>query len=66
MAWNYALGSGWARRSSKARHYHLLPEGIALPPFVPQGFAIHNVHEFTNLASFLPEIYRENEGKMFE
>lgn len=50
----------------KGEVHHLLPEGVALPPIVPQGLAIHNVLEFTNLASFLPEIYRENEGAVFE
>jgi hypothetical protein len=42
--------------------YFLLPKGARLPDFVPAGLARHNVHEFTNLASFLPEIYREQKG----
>lgn len=43
---------------------HLLPKGISLPPFVPQGLAFHNVHEFANLASFLPRLYEEQQGKI--
>lgn len=43
---------------------HLLPTGIRLPPFVPLGLAIHNVFEFTNLAGFLPELYREEGGRI--
>jgi hypothetical protein len=42
--------------------YHLLPVIARIPEFVPRGLAIHNVHEFTNLASFLPEIYAEQKG----
>ena len=42
--------------------YFLLPKGARIPEFVPAGLARHNVHEFTNLASFLPEIYREQRG----
>jgi hypothetical protein len=39
--------------------YKILPPGIKLPEFVPQGLAVHNVFEFNNLASFLPQIYEE-------
>ncbi len=42
--------------------YLLLPKGVRLPEFVPAGLARHNVHEYTNLASFLPEIYQEQKG----
>jgi len=42
--------------------YLLLPNGVKLPEFVPAGLARHNVHEFTNLASFLPEIFNEQKG----
>ncbi len=42
--------------------YLLLPKGVRLPDFVPAGLARHNVHEFTNLASFLPSIYKEQVG----
>jgi phloretin hydrolase len=39
--------------------YLLLPQGVRIPDFVPAGLARHNVYEYANLASFLPEIYRE-------
>jgi hypothetical protein len=42
--------------------YLLLPKGVKLPEFVPAGLARHNVHEYTNLASFLPDIYKEQKG----
>jgi hypothetical protein len=42
--------------------YLLLPNGVRLPEFVPAGLARHNVQEFTNLASFLPEIFNEQKG----
>lgn len=37
-----------------------LPEGAAVPHFVPQGLFGHNIKEFTNLAAILPEVYAEN------
>ena len=40
----------------------LLPPGMRIPDFVPRGLAIHNVYEYANLASFLPQIYRERKG----
>ena len=42
--------------------YLLLPTGVRLPEIVPRGLAIHNVYEYANLASFLPEIYKEQKG----
>lgn len=42
--------------------FFLLPRGVRLPEFVPRGLAIHNVHEYANLASFLPQLYREQGG----
>jgi hypothetical protein len=42
--------------------YFLLPHGVRIPDVVPRGLAIHNVYEYANLASFLPEIYRERKG----
>jgi len=42
--------------------YHLLPAGVKIPEFVPHGLAVHNVYEYTNLASILPEIYQEQKG----
>ncbi len=44
--------------------YLLLPKGVKLPEFIPAGLARHNVHEYANLASFLPEIYKEQEGNV--
>lgn len=37
-----------------------LPPFVKLPAAVAQGLAIHNVREFTNLASFLPNIHAEH------
>jgi phloretin hydrolase len=42
--------------------YLLLPNGVRLPDFIPAGLARHNVHEYANLASFLPAIYKEQKG----
>jgi len=42
--------------------YLLLPHGVRLPEMVPAGLARHNVYEYANLASFLPEIYKEQRG----
>jgi hypothetical protein len=42
--------------------YLLLPMGVRIPDFVPAGLARHNVCEYANLASFLPEIYAEQKG----
>ena len=36
-----------------------LPPGVSVPDKVVQGLAQHNVHEFSNLALLLPEIYSE-------
>jgi len=41
-----------------------LPPGFAVPEMVIQGLARHNVHEFSNLAVLLPEIYKEFGGRM--
>jgi hypothetical protein len=37
----------------------VLPPGIAIPENVPRGLFQHNIDEFSNLGSFLPQIYRE-------
>ena len=42
----------------------LLPQGVWIPEFVPRGLALHNVHEYANLASFLPRLYEEQQGKI--
>ena len=42
--------------------YYCLPKTAKLPEIVAKGLAIHNVEEYTNLASFLPQIYEEQKG----
>ena len=42
----------------------ILPEGVVIPPFVPQGLFAHNIKEFTNLAAILPEVYAQNKGNL--
>ena len=37
----------------------LVPDGESLPDFLPRVLFQHNIKEYTNLASFLPEIYEE-------
>ena len=37
----------------------VLPPGIKVPEFVPMGLALHNVEEFSHLASILPDVYKE-------
>lgn len=37
----------------------VLPKGIKVPEIVPKGLALHNVEEFSHLASILPELYEE-------
>lgn len=39
-----------------------IPETVRIPDFVVRGLATHNVHEYANLASFLPQIYDEQKG----
>ena len=39
-----------------------LPEGAKIPIEVPRGLYAHNIKEFTNLASILPEVYAENKN----
>ena len=41
-----------------------LPEGISVPESVPRGLFAHNIKEFSNLASILPEVYKENKGAL--
>ena len=40
----------------------LLLPGVIIPEIAPKSLAIHNVLEYTNLASFLPELYAEQRG----
>ena len=37
----------------------LLPEGVSVPEMGPRALFGHNIKEFTNLASLLPELYAE-------
>lgn len=37
-----------------------LPEGVKIPVEMPMGLYAHNIKEFSNLASILPEVYAEN------
>jgi hypothetical protein len=39
-----------------------IPDTVRIPDFVVKGLAVHNVHEYANLASFLPQIYAEQNG----
>lgn len=47
----YGLVDGEYRR--------VLPEGVQLPGFVPQGLFAHNIKEFSNLAAILPALWAE-------
>lgn len=42
----------------------LLPPGVKIPEMIPKGLALHNVYEYANLASFLPQIYQEQNGEI--
>lgn len=46
-------------RINKGRGMCVLPPWVRLPLEVPMGLAYHNVLEYSNLASFLPQIYAE-------
>jgi hypothetical protein len=46
-------------RINKGRGMCVLPPWVKLPIQAPMGLAFHNVMEYSNLASFLPEIYAE-------
>lgn len=42
------------------RFASVVPKGESIPVEVPRGLFAHNIKEFTNLASILPEVYAEN------
>jgi hypothetical protein len=42
--------------------YRLIPLSVKIPEFALKGFAVHNVKRFSNLASFLPQLYEEQKG----
>jgi hypothetical protein len=46
-------------RINKGRGMCVLPPWVRIPIEAPMGLAYHNVMEYSNLASFLPEIYAE-------
>jgi phloretin hydrolase len=46
-------------RINKGRGMCTLPPGVRIPVEAPMDLAFHNVMEYSNLASFLPEIYAE-------
>ena len=46
-------------RINQGRGMCVLPPGVRVPDVAPMGLALHNVMEYSNLASFLPEIYAE-------
>lgn len=40
-----------------------IPDGAKVPVFLAKGLYSHNIKEFANLASILPEVYEENKGE---
>ena len=54
-----ARASGWATSSSTASPVLAIPPGESVPAEVPYGLADHNVREYCNLKSLLPEIWAE-------
>lgn len=53
---------GYCRKEGKI--VKALPEGVKTPMDVPEGLYKHNIKEFTNLASILPEVYAENKDNL--
>ncbi len=41
-----------------------LPPGMRIPEEAAQGLFLHDVQEFANLAAILPQLYREQGGKV--
>jgi hypothetical protein len=41
-----------------------LPPFIRIPKKIPKGLALHCVHEYANLSSFLPRIFEEQNGSL--
>jgi hypothetical protein len=46
-------------RINKSIPMCVLPPGVRVPIEAPMGLAFHNVEEYSNLASILPDVYRE-------
>ncbi len=42
-----------------------LPDKFRMPPFGPKMLLLHNIKEFSNLASLLPRIYEEEKDNFF-
>jgi hypothetical protein len=42
----------------------MLPPGMRIPEEAAQGLFLHDVQEFANLSSILPQLYKEMEGKI--
>ena len=47
------------RPNEKGEIVKLIPDGEAIPEFVPRALYGHNIKEYSNLASILPQIYAE-------
>jgi len=52
-------------RIVEGRAINVTPPFVHIPIEAPMGLAFHNVVEYSNLASFLPEIYEEYKEKPF-
>jgi len=50
-------------RIVEGKAYNVTPPWVSIPIQAPMGLAFHNVVEFSNLASFLPDIYEEYKDK---
>ena len=53
---------GWHVMNKKP--WKLIPDVASIPEVAIKGLAVHNVCEFSNLASFLPQLYEEQQGKI--
>lgn len=51
---------GWTIVDQKA--VKTLPDGVRIPEIAAQTLLLHNMKEFANLASFLPEIFAEEKN----
>lgn len=41
-----------------------IPDGETIPAIVPEKLFMHNIKEFSNLASILPSLYAEEKDNM--
>ncbi len=51
---------GWTFENG--RDVKALPDGFRMPPMGPMALLLHNIKEFTNLASLLPRVYTEEKN----